>query len=307
MINMKIKFSKEGSKRLDKFLRSKIAEKSRSFIQKLIKSGRVLVNGNIVRSGYILKKRDVVNVDIPEKEKGLKKEERKVDIIFEDPDILVIEKPRGIAVHPKEGGNSGALINSLLEKLNLKIKNGRPGVVHRLDKDTTGLLIIARNSEATEALKNQFKKRKIEKRYLVLVHGHIEPKHGEINIPIGRDVKIRTRRKVLREGKEAVTKYEVLEYIKHGNMEFTLIEAVLVTGRTHQIRVHFQAIGHPVAGDRDYSNKKFVLMDEKLGLERQFLHAYKLGFYHPKTGEWMGFKSELPEDLSVVLNKLRSS
>lgn len=300
-----MKFQSLGEIRLDKFLSSKIVDKSRSFIQKLIKNGKVLVNGKIVRSGYILKKRDVVNIDVPKKENDLKHEERNIEIIFEDKDILVIEKPKGVAVHPKKGGNSGTLINSLFKKLDLKIKNERPGIVHRLDKETAGLMVIAKNQNSLENLKSQFQKREVEKRYLVLVHGHVIPKQGEINIPLDRDEKLRTKRKVSIRGKPAVTKYEVLEYIKYGNTEYTFVEAALVTGRTHQIRVHFQAVGHPVAGDKDYSNKKFVRVDEKLGLDRQFLHAYKLGFNHPKTGEWMGFKSDLPEDLARVLQELR--
>lgn len=300
---MKIKIS-EGNKRLDKFLSERL-QRSRSFIQKLIEQGRVLVGDKYTSSGYILREKDVVNVSLPEKEEDLKKEEGQIPVIFEDEDIIVIDKPAGILVHPLEGKRSGAIVNILIDKLHYKENDLRPGVVHRLDKDTTGLLVLAKNKESFESLKSQFQERKIEKRYLVLVYGHLEPKHGEISIPIARDVIKRTKRRSDMAGKEAVTGYDVLEYISHENLSFTLIEADLRTGRTHQIRVHFSSIGFPVVGDEEYTTKLHDKLNKKLGVERQFLHAYKLGFLHPKTGKWTSFKSDLPPDLSRILNELR--
>lgn len=296
----------KGKVRIDKFLSSKILDKSRSLLQKIIKEGKVHVGGLAVGQGYVVKQKDIVNIDLKDTETDLlKKEKLDLSIVFEDKDIIVLEKPMGIAVHPAEDKDSGTLINALLDKLDLKIKNKRPGIVHRLDKDTTGLLVIAKNEKSKENIQKQFQKREVEKRYLVLVYGHLFPKHGEINIPIAR-AQDKTKRKVSDEGKDSVTKYEVLEYITHGGVEYTLAEVSLITGRTHQIRVHFKSIGFPVVGDKDYSLKKYNAMDKKLGLGRQFLHAHKLGFHHPRTGKWLGFKSDLPKDLNDVLKELRS-
>ncbi|PIZ00627.1 RluA family pseudouridine synthase [bacterium (Candidatus Howlettbacteria) CG_4_10_14_0_8_um_filter_40_9] len=296
----------KGKVRIDKFLSSKILDKSRSFLQKIIREGKVHVGGLVVGQGYVVKSKDVISIDL--KDEGasiLKKENLKLRIIFEDKDIIVLEKPLGIAVHPAEGKNSGTLVNALLDKLDIEIKNKRPGIVHRLDKDTTGLLVIAKNEKSLVNLQKQFQDREVEKRYLVLVYGHVYPKHGEINIPIGKG-QDKTKRKPAEEGKGSVTKFEVIEYIKHDGAEYTLAEASLITGRTHQIRVHFKSIGFPVVGDKDYSLKKYMALDEKLGLDRQFLHAYKLGFHHPKTGKWVGFVSDLPQDLNDVLKYLKS-
>lgn len=305
---MKFEFSKVIPERVDKFLSSKLKGVSRSFIQKLIQSRRVLVGKNIINSsGYILRLNDVVQVNFPKEKNKLKPEKKKFEIVFEDNDILVVDKPKGIAVHPASSKNTGALINSFIHKIELEPSGERPGIVHRLDKDTTGLLVIAKNKESLKGLKDQFQKRKVEKTYLTLVHGHIVPTQGQINIPLDRDRKLRTKRTVSIDGKKSITEYKVLEYINHQGEDFTLIEATLITGRTHQIRVHFQAIGYPIVGDKDYSNKKFIQSDRRLGAKRQFLHAYRLGFYHPRTGRWMGFKSELPRDLTDILIRLRAS
>lgn len=299
---MKIKKEGEGPKRLDQFLIKKLARLSRSFIQKKIKEGKILVNNQIKSSGYVIKEGDIVEVDL--KKENIKKEKIDLNIIFEDKDIIVIDKPKDLIVYPVSGKEKNSVFDILKPKINIK-GEVRAGIVHRLDRETTGLMVVAKNKKAESSLIKLFKKREIEKGYIALVHGHLSPKKGRINIPIerGRDEKL--KRFVAEEGKEAVTLYEVKEYIAYEGNDYTLVEVRILTGRTHQIRVHFQAIGHPLVGEKFYTQNNFLKLNKKLDLERQFLHAYFLRFFHPVNGGIVEFTSSLPEDLSRLLNKLR--
>lgn len=302
LFNMKFKTEKGNKKRLDLFLMEKIS-KSRSYIQNLIKEGKVLVDSNIKTSGYIVKEGQEVIIDLQGEAEEQYQSENNLKFLLEDEDIIVLEKPADLVVYSEKKGPS--LRNILKDKI--KIEDSlRGGIVHRLDRDTSGLMVVAKNSKAEANLKDQFKNRVVEKGYLALVYGHVVPKTGEINIPIERAKNLRTKRSVGEEGKAAQTKYEVAEYIAHEGADFTLLDIKLITGRTHQIRVHFEAIGFPLVGDMDYNDKKFQRINEGLGAKRQFLHSYKLGFKHPKTEEWITFKSLLPKDLANVLKKVRS-
>ncbi len=291
--------------RLDKWLARQLPDHSRTEIQRWIKEGLVRVNGRASKPGYKLEPGDVVEVDIPAPVpyEGVKPEPIPLNIVYEDEDVIVIDKPAGMVVHPAPGHTRGTLVNALLYHFpNLEGIGGveRPGIVHRLDKDTSGLILVAKNSRAHRELQRQFKAREIEKAYLALVEGHLQPKVGRIEAPIGRDKRHRKRMAVARDGREAVTEYTVIAY--YGN--YTLVEARPLTGRTHQIRVHFAFIGHPLAGDTVYGRRKQKL---KPWLKRHFLHAHRLRFRLPSTGEWVEFTSPLPEDLQRVLEKLQTS
>jgi len=298
---MKIKKESEGPKRLDQFLIKKLIKPSRSFIQKMIKEGRVLVNDQIKPAGYIVKEGDNIDIDLKEK-KEVKKQKGKIVIVYEDKDLLVVDKPTDLIVYPASGKEKTSVFDTLRDKIN--IKGERAGIVHRLDKETSGLMVIAKEKEAEIFLKEQFKSRKVEKGYLALVYGHIVPKKGRINIPIERGREERVKRFVGEEGKEAVTLYEVKEYIEHGKDSFTLVDVRILTGRTHQIRVHFQAIGYPLVGENFYITKDLLKKNQKIGLKRQFLHSYFLSFTHP-NGQRMDFNSGLTEELKKILSKIK--
>ncbi len=288
--------------RLDKWLARQLPGYSRTEIQRWIKEGLVRVNGRASKPGYKLEPGDVVEVDVPAPVpyEGVKPEPIPLNVLYEDEDVIVIDKPAGMVVHPAPGHASGTLVNALLYHFpDLEGIGGveRPGIVHRLDKDTSGLILVAKNSRAHRELQRQFKAREIEKAYLALVEGHLQPKVGRIEAPIGRDKRHRKRMAVVRGGREAITEYTVIAY--YG--DYTLVEVRPLTGRTHQIRVHFAFIGHPLAGDTVYGRRKQKL---KPWLRRHFLHAHRIRFRLPRTGQWVEFTSPLPEDLQHILDKL---
>jgi 23S rRNA pseudouridine1911/1915/1917 synthase len=288
--------------RLDRYLSEQNQELSRSYLQKLINEKRVLVNGITVKSSYRLKERDQICLIIPPPEEmEIKPVEMELDIIYEDNDIIVVNKPAGLVVHPVPGNRDNTLVNGLLAHTDeLSGINGvkRPGIVHRLDKDTSGSLVVAKNDRSHRELVKQFKERKTKKIYQALVKGNITCEEGKIDAPIGRNPKQRKKMAVVgSNSKNAVTYFKVLERLAG----YTFVEVRLLTGRTHQIRVHFAYIGHPILGDTKYSKNR-----DELGVKRQLLHAYQLGFFHPRKGEWMEFTSPLPDDFMEILNLLHT-
>lgn len=299
---LKIQVAEENSKkRVDVFLAELIDDFSRSYIQKGIEEGWVKVNGKTVKPNYKLKCGDVVEAQIPApKALSLEPENIPLDIIYEDQDIIVINKPRGMVVYPAPGNYSGTLVNALLyHAKDLSGINGvlRPGIVHRLDKDTSGAIVVAKNDQAHRALADQFKGKKVKKTYLAIVWGNLPEDRATIEAPIGRHPVKRVEMAVdAKHGKEAITHFKVLE--RFG--DFTFVEVNIETGRTHQIRVHMSYIGHPVVGDPLYSRKK-----NPFNIKGQALHAFRLGLYHPRSGEFMTFEAPVPEDFNEILNILR--
>lgn len=287
--------------RIDKYLSNNIDGKSRSFIQVLIDSDSVLVNEKEIKSNYKLKKEDIVEVVMPDPiELDVKPEKIDLNIIYEDKDVIVLNKPQGVVVHPAPGNYSGTLVNGLLYHCNdLSGINGviRPGIVHRIDKDTSGILVIAKNDEAHNTLAEQFKEHSIKREYYALVEGKFKDLEETVDKPLGRNKKDRLKMAIVEEGKRAVTHYKVLEQY---NNNTSLIKCILETGRTHQIRVHMASIGHPLVGDPLYGSKK-----QKFKLQGQVLHAKTLGFIHPTTKEYMEFDSELPKYYLDLLDSLR--
>ncbi len=283
----------EDETRLDIFVAGRCGV-SRSYAQKLIELGDVTVNGCSAKPSRKVVTGDRVSVTLPPPEPlDLVPEDIPLKVVYEDSDVIVIDKPAGLVVHPTAGQRTGTLVNALLARCpDLGGIDGtlRPGIVHRLDKDTSGLMMVAKNDAAHASLSRQIKRRGITKAYIVLVAGHLSPESGAIEAPIGRSVKDRKRMGVVSGGKDARTQYQVIKYL-NGH---TLLEAILETGRTHQIRVHFSAIGHPVFGDPVYGKKSKVL-------GRQFLHAHRLGFRLPSSGEYVEFTSILPADLQGAL------
>lgn len=291
-----------GGERLDKALAAALPDLSRSQIQRLIKDAYVTVGGQVVKPSYRLAPGDRVTVRLPPPQPtALVAEAIPLDIVYEDADILVVNKPAGMVVHPAHGHTSGTLVNAVLAHCPALEGVGgeqRPGIVHRLDKDTSGLIVIAKNDRAHRELQRQFKAREVAKAYLTLVEGRVSPQQGLIEAPIGRDPVQRQRMAVVRNGREAVTRYTVLETFP----EYTLVEAEPVTGRTHQIRLHLAFIGHPVVGDRVYGRRK-----QRLELSRYFLHAHRLTLALPGTGERRTFIAPLPPELEAVLAELRGA
>ncbi len=290
----------EGGERLDKYIAQAVPDLSRAAVQRLIKDGRVTVGDAVLKASYRVESGDRIAVHIPPPETdAVQAESIPLDIVYEDDDLLVINKPAGMVVHPAYGHHSGTLVNALLAhcpQLATSGEDDRPGIVHRLDKDTSGLIVVAKHDAARQHLQHQFKQREVEKVYLALVEGRLEPPQGIIEAPIGRDPRRRKRMAVLRSGREARTEYTVAEYFD----QYTLVEAHPHTGRTHQIRVHLAFIGHPVAGDRVYGRRK-----QRLPLQRQFLHAHRLAFRQPSSGEVVEVEAPLPPDLAEVLARLR--
>lgn len=288
--------------RIDAYLADIFKELSRSYVQKLLESGQILVNDKKAKSNYRIKQGDEIEINIPEPAPlEVKPEEIKFDIIYEDDDIIVVNKPQGMVVHPAAGNYTGTLVNALLKHcINLSGINGvlRPGIVHRIDKDTSGVLIVAKNDVAHKSLANQIKDHTVNRKYITLVEGVIKVDNGTIEGSIGRHHTDRKRMDIVSTGKHAVTHFKVLERFSN----YTLIEAKLETGRTHQIRVHMCHIGHPVVGDPVYGIKK-----QKFNLEGQALHAALLGFIHPRTGHYMEFSAPLPSYFEKLLNNLRNS
>lgn len=292
-----------SGKRLDSVLAGMMPEYSRSFIQKLFENGSITVGGDSCSE----KKRkaaagDIVEITIPQPERlEVEAEDIPLDIVYEDDELLVVDKPAGMVVHPAPGNHSGTLVNALMYHCGdaLSSINGviRPGIVHRIDKDTSGLLMVAKTDRAHNALSAQLAEHSITRRYKAIVYSNIKEDEGTVDKPIGRDPGNRLRNAVVyTNSKNAVTHYRVLE--RFGG--FTLVEAVLETGRTHQIRVHMAYIRHPLLGDTLYGPAK-----NRYGAKRQMLHAGVLGFVHPVTGEYMEFNSPLPQDFEDVLAKLR--
>lgn len=295
--------------RLDKYLTEIHPELSRAKIQKIIKLGKVLVNGSACRSSYNVSDGDDVRILALDKEEKfvLRHEKSDISVLYEDDLYFVVEKPAGVAVHPSETGSlSGTLVHAFLDKIKIDDFNDpyRPGVVHRLDKDTSGLVVMVKNSAGYDYFVNLFKTRKIEKRYLALVRGSLKHMTGVIDSPIGRDFRDRKRMAVVSgvDGKPAITEYIVMEEFSG----LSMLDVCIKTGRTHQIRVHMSAIGHPVAGDTVYGdstlNKRLF---SEFGLSRQFLHAYRLSFVDPTTKKEVTFTSDLPSDLQSIVGSLR--
>ncbi|MGD6964977.1 RluA family pseudouridine synthase [Rossellomorea vietnamensis] len=291
----------EKSLRLDKMLTQLEEEWSRSQVQQWIKEGNVKVNGAEAKTNYKCAVDDKISVSIPEPEElDVVAEELDLDIRYEDSDVIVVNKPRGMVVHPAPGHPSGTLVNGLMAHCkDLSGINGvlRPGIVHRIDKDTSGLLMIAKNDLAHEKLVEQLVNKTVTRKYKAIVHGIIPHEQGTIDAPIGRDPKDRQRMAVVDSGRDAVTHFNVLE--KFG--AFTYVECKLETGRTHQIRVHMKYIGYPLAGDPKYGPRK------TLDLDGQALHAAVLGFEHPRTGEYLEFEAEPPEVFRQTLQKLQNT
>jgi 23S rRNA pseudouridine1911/1915/1917 synthase len=289
------------SERLDKVLSIQNEEWSRSQVQQWIKDGQVLVNGGKIKSNYKCSVGDDITVRIPEPEElDVTPEEMDLDIYFEDADVIVVNKPRGMVVHPAVGHASGTLVNGLMAHCkDLSGINGvlRPGIVHRIDKDTSGLLMIAKNDFAHEKLVNQLVEKSVTRKYQAIVHGVISHDVGTVDAPIGRDKKDRQAMTVTDDNsRNAVTHFRVMERFK----DFTHIECQLETGRTHQIRVHMKYIGYPLAGDPKYGPKK------TLDIEGQALHAGVLGFVHPRTEEYMEFQAPIPPEFERLLNHLKN-
>lgn len=289
----------QKSERIDKFVAEINSEWSRSQVQQWIKDDVVTVNGKSVKVNYKVRENDEITVTIPEPEElDIQAEDMNLEIYYEDADVLVVNKPRGMVVHPAPGHTSGTLVNGLMHHCtDLSGINGvmRPGIVHRIDKDTSGLLMVAKNDVAHESLVNQLVAKTVTRRYKAIVHGVIPHDKGTIDAPIARNKKERQSMTVDENGKNAVTHFQVLERFK----DFTLVECRLETGRTHQIRVHMKYIGYPLAGDPKYGPKK------TLNMNGQALHAGILGFDHPRTGEYIQFEAPIPEVFEDALNILR--
>lgn len=287
--------------RLDVFLSKSFTDKSRSYLQNLIEEGNVKINNALKKSNYKLKSGDKVDVIIPDPiHLSVEAEDIPLDIVYEDKDVVVINKPQGMVVHPAAGVYNGTLVNALLNHCkDLSGINGvmRPGIVHRIDKDTSGILVVAKNDNAHNKLAEQFKDHSMTRAYIAIVEGVLKTDEGTIDVPLARHPVDRIKIAVVKDGRKAVTHYRVLERLKNN----TLVECVLETGRTHQIRVHMSHIGHPVLGDPVYGYKK-----QRFNLKGQMLHAKKLGFIHPTTEEYLEFETKLPNYFEKVLGILRN-
>mgnify|MGYP004533755335 FL=1 len=293
----------EIGKRLDAYLSLKNEKISRTMVQKLIEEGNILVNGKNPKASYKVSEGDKITLEeIEPKEISLKAQDIAVDIIYEDKDIIVVNKPKGLVVHPANGNPDGTLVNAIMAicKGSLSGIGGeiRPGIVHRLDKDTSGILIIAKNDEAHINLSEQIKNREVKKTYIALVRGFVKENEATINMPIGRSPKDRKKMAVVKNGKNAITHIKVLERFNN----YTLLQVNIETGRTHQIRVHLSEIGYPIVGDYTYSNGK-----NEFGIVGQCLHAKSLKFRHPITNEEMYLEAELPQYFKDVIKKLEET
>ena len=294
--------AKESGIRIDRFLSDNYPDLSRSFLQKLIREGLVLVNNTSIKANYKVQSGDYVRIQLPDlSEPDILPEDIPLDILYEDEDVLVVNKPKGMVVHPSGGHTSGTLVNAVLFhcKEHLSGINGvmRPGIVHRIDKDTTGALLVCKNDAAHHSIAEQLKEHTIKRRYRAIVQGNIREDEGTVEGAIGRHPTDRKKMAIhVKNGKPAVTHYRVLE--RFGNA--TYVECRLETGRTHQIRVHMTSIGHPLLGDEVYGSGK-----NPFHLQGQTLHAQVLGFIHPRSKEYMEFCAPLPEYFEQLLNKLR--
>jgi hypothetical protein len=292
----------EGGLRIDKYLAEAAGQLSRSYIQKLLKDGRILVNGKPVKASYVVEDEDILSMDIPEAvEPEIEPEHMELDILYEDQDVILINKPKGMVVHPAAGHYSHTLVNGLMDHCRGQLSgiNGvmRPGIVHRIDMDTTGVLIVCKNDMAHNSIAAQLKEHSITRRYQAIVHGVIKEEEGTIDAPIGRHPVERKKMSInYDKGKSAVTHYRVLKRFR----QFTHVECRLETGRTHQIRVHMASIHHPLLGDAVYDPAKCPIS----GLKGQTLHAGVLGFIHPRTGLYMEFSAPLPDYFENLLKTL---
>ncbi|HNS50289.1 MAG TPA: RluA family pseudouridine synthase [Anaerolineae bacterium] len=299
----------EGGIRLDRFLAANLVDYSRSALQRLIDGGLAQVNGSPAKAGYRLRTGDQVALQIPETEPApVIPESISLAVVYEDDHILVVDKPAGMVVHPAPGHHTGTLVNALLAYCPRLADAGgdRPGIVHRLDRDTSGLIVVAKTDPIRRALQRQFQERRVHKTYLALLDGRVDPTWGRICAPLDRDPHHRQRIAVVVKGRDATTEYRVLEYLSPSTEllpgGFTLAQVEPETGRTHQIRVHFASIGHPVSGDTVYGRRRCPLP-----LVRHFLHAWRLDFEHPSTAEHIELQAPLPPDLARVLDFLRAS
>lgn len=285
--------------RLDVFVTENMEQLSRSLVQNLIKAGKVLVNGQPLKASYHLKEGEEVGVELPEPQAvAIEAQNIPLNIIYQDQDLAIVEKPKGLVVHPAHGNWDHTLVNALLYHIkDLSGINGelRPGIVHRLDKDTSGVMVVAKNDIAHRNLAEQIKVHSIRREYTALVHGVIKENLGSIDAPIGRSNLDRKKMAVTKDGRSAISNYEVLQRFRN----YTLLKVSLQTGRTHQIRVHFSYIKHSVVGDPLYSSAK-----KHFDLDSQALHAHLLGFNHPRSGEYMEFESPLPEYFNRILAEL---
>lgn len=296
--------AEDGGMRIDKYLSMYCEELSRSYLQKLLKEQEVLVNEKAVKSNYKVSPGETVQLSLPEAvEPEIEAEEMNLDILYEDEDIILINKPKGMVVHPAAGHYSGTLVNGLMAHCRDSLSgiNGvmRPGIVHRIDMDTTGVIIVCKNDMAHNSIAEQLKEHSITRKYYAVVHGVLKQDEGIINAPVGRHPVDRKKMSINeKNGREAVTHYRVLERFK----QFTYVECQLETGRTHQIRVHMASTGHPILGDQVYGPAK-----SPLRLNGQTLHAGVLGIIHPKSGAYMEFTAPLPEYFEDLLRKLRGA
>lgn len=301
MIPYQFVFEDEQNMRVDKFLSEEMSDLSRSYIQKLIKEGNVFVNGKVVKANYKLSREEQITLWLPPlKEMEIKPEKMNLDILYEDEDIILVNKPKDMVVHPCAGRYEHTLVNGLLYhcKDQLSGINGvmRPGIVHRIDKDTTGVLVICKNDRAHRSLAWQLKEHSITRKYRAIATGNVK-EDGVIDKPIGRSKKDRKKMAIDPSGKRAVTHYHILEYLKK---QMTYIECQLETGRTHQIRVHMASIHHPLLGDAIYGSSS-----QPYSLQGQCLHAGVLGFIHPTKNEYMEFEAPLPAYFSDLIEKLK--
>ena len=287
--------------RLDKYIADKKNKLSRAIIQKMIAEEKILVNGKKAKNSYKVNTGDIIKIEesAPKEDFKLKPQKMDLDIIYEDNDIIIVNKEKGMVVHPGNGNPDGTLANAVLERCKESLSGIggtiRPGIVHRIDKDTSGLVIIAKNDNAHINISKQIQERKVTKTYIALVRGNIKEKEATINMPIGRSMQDRKKMAVTKKGKEAITHFKVLKRYDG----FTLLELKIETGRTHQIRVHMAEIGYPIVGDTVYSNGK-----NPFNITGQMLHAAKLEFVHPTTNQKVTFEAPLPEYFSNVLKML---
>ena len=292
---------KENGERLDKAVALLNSELSRSFITKLIEEGKIIINGKVEKPSFKVKENDVIEVaEIVDVKSDIKEEDIPLNVVYEDDDIMIINKEQGMVVHPANGHYSGTLVNALMYQADsLSSINGvvRPGIVHRIDKDTSGLLCVAKNDNAHHFLAEQLKDHTMAREYMALVRGVIKENSGTIDMPIGRDKKDRQKMGIDKDGKPATTHFQVLERFN----DHTLVKCQLVSGRTHQIRVHMSAIGHPVEGDPLYAGKNY----DKLYKNGQLLTAYKLKLIHPSSKKEMVFEIELPDYFKKIVGSLR--
>lgn len=287
--------------RIDKFLNEYFPDLSRSFLQNIIKEGNVLLGDKEIKPNYKLREGDMITVNLPDLKKlEALPENIKLDILYEDSDVIVVNKPQGMVVHPAHGNYSGTLVNGLLYHCrDLSGINGvlRPGIVHRIDKDTSGVLVIAKNDTAHISLSAQLKEHSMHRIYNCIVYGHFNESMFTVDKPLGRDKKDRKKIAVVKDGKRAVSHFKVLEEYKG----FSLLECSLETGRTHQIRVHLSSLNHPIVGDRVYG------INDKFNLNGQLLHAKLLGFIHPGSKDYMEFEAPYPKYFNEFLNRIKNS